>query len=53
VRTGSIVELNVMLGKETTSEEMNELFRKAAGDAPLKGIMGVLEEEWDSRPHSG
>jgi glyceraldehyde 3-phosphate dehydrogenase len=45
VRTGSIVELNVMLRKETTAEEVNELFRKAANEAPLKGIMGVLEEE--------
>jgi glyceraldehyde 3-phosphate dehydrogenase len=48
VRTGSIVELNVMLRKETTAEEVNELFRKAANEAPLKGIMGVLEEEWAS-----
>jgi glyceraldehyde 3-phosphate dehydrogenase len=48
VRTGSIVELNVMLGKDTTAEEVNDAFRKAAGEAPLKGIMGVLEEEWAS-----
>ncbi|MEO8285246.1 MAG: glyceraldehyde 3-phosphate dehydrogenase NAD-binding domain-containing protein [Chloroflexota bacterium] len=48
VRTGSIVELNVMLGKETTAEAVNEAFRKAANEAPLKGIMGVLEDEWAS-----
>jgi glyceraldehyde 3-phosphate dehydrogenase len=48
VRTGSIVELNVMLGKDTTAEEVNDAFRKAAGEVPLKGIMGVLEEEWAS-----
>jgi glyceraldehyde 3-phosphate dehydrogenase len=48
VRTGSIVELNVMLGKDTTAEEVNDAFRKAVGEAPLKGIMGVLEEEWAS-----
>src|SRR4029079_6797449 len=47
-RTGSIVELNVMLGKDTTAQEVNDAFRKAASEAPLKGIMGVLEEEWAS-----
>jgi glyceraldehyde 3-phosphate dehydrogenase len=55
--TGSIVELNVVLGRETTAEEVNDAFRKAANAAPLKGIMGVLEEEWASSriigdPHS-
>jgi glyceraldehyde 3-phosphate dehydrogenase len=45
VRTGSIVELNVLLGKATTAEEVNELFRAASNAAPLQGIMGVLEEE--------
>jgi len=48
VRTGSIVELNVILGKDTTAEEVNDAFRIAANEAPLKGIMGVLEEEWAS-----
>jgi len=48
VRTGSIVELNVMLAKDTTAEEVNQAFRKAAEQAPLKGIMGVLEDEWAS-----
>jgi len=48
VRTGSIVELNVLLSKDATSEEVNEAFRKAASQAPLNGIMGVLEEEWAS-----
>ncbi len=48
VRTGSIVELNVMLGRDTTAEQVNDAFRKAADEAPLKGIMGVLEEEWAS-----
>jgi glyceraldehyde 3-phosphate dehydrogenase len=46
--TGSIVELNVVLGRETTAEEVNNAFLKAANAAPLKGIMGVLEEEWAS-----
>jgi glyceraldehyde 3-phosphate dehydrogenase len=48
VRTGSIVELNVVLGKDTTAEEVNEAFRKAAAASPLQGIMGVLEGEWAS-----
>jgi len=47
-RTGSIVELNVLLGKSATREEVNDLFREAANSAPLKGIMGVLEDEWAS-----
>jgi glyceraldehyde 3-phosphate dehydrogenase len=48
VRTGSIVELNVLLSKDTTPEEVNDAFRKAANEAPLKGIMSVLEDEWAS-----
>ena len=48
VRTGSIVELNVILSRSTTKEEVNDLFRAAASKAPLKGILGVLEEEWAS-----
>ncbi len=48
VRTGSIVELNVVLNKETSAEEVNNAFRKAANEAPLKGIMDVLEDEWAS-----
>ena len=47
-RTGSIVELNVMLSRDTTAAEVNDAFRKAAGTAPLKGIMDVLEDEWAS-----
>jgi len=47
-RTGSIVELNVLLGRDATVEEINDAFRKAANQAPLKGIMGVLEGEWAS-----
>src|SRR6476659_11098793 len=48
VRTGSIVELNVLLDRDATAEEVNAAFRAAAQTAPLKGIMGVLEEEWAS-----
>jgi glyceraldehyde 3-phosphate dehydrogenase len=48
VRTGSIVELNVLLGRDATAEEVNNAFRAAAETAPLKGVMGVLEDEWAS-----
>src|SRR5512138_2827917 len=56
-RTGSIAELNLLTEKPVTVEEVNEAFRKAAAEAPLKGIMGVLEDEWASSriigdPHS-
>ncbi len=57
VRTGSIVELNAVLGRETSAEEVNDAFRRAAAQAPLQGIMDVLEDEWASsrivgEPHS-
>jgi glyceraldehyde 3-phosphate dehydrogenase len=48
VRTGSIVELNVLLGRDATAQEVNDAFRQAASEAPLRGIMDVLEEEWAS-----
>lgn len=56
-RTGSIVELNVLTDKPATVEAVNAAFVKAAGEAPLKGVMGVLTEEWASSrilgdPHS-
>jgi glyceraldehyde 3-phosphate dehydrogenase len=56
-RTGSIAELNLLTERPVTVEEVNDAFRKAAAVAPLKGIMGVLEDEWASSriigdPHS-
>ncbi|MCS6882393.1 MAG: glyceraldehyde 3-phosphate dehydrogenase NAD-binding domain-containing protein [Oscillochloridaceae bacterium] len=48
VSTGSIVELNVLTEKPVTVEAVNDAFRKAASEAPLKGIMDVLEDEWAS-----
>jgi glyceraldehyde 3-phosphate dehydrogenase len=48
VRTGSIAELNAIIEKPTTREEVNEVFRQAAQTAPLKGVMDVLEGEWPS-----
>ena len=56
-RTGSIAELNLVTEHRVTVQEVNDAFRKAAAQPPLKGIMGVLEEEWASSrivgdPHS-
>ena len=48
VRTGSIAELNLLTEKPVTVDSVNDAFRKAAATAPLKGIMGVLEDEWAS-----
>lgn len=57
VRTGSIVELNAVTERPTSRDEVIAAFRTAAGTAPLKGVMDVLEEEWASSrivgdPHS-
>jgi glyceraldehyde 3-phosphate dehydrogenase len=56
-RTGSIAELNLLTERPATVEAVNDAFRKAAGIAPLKGVMSVLEDEWASSrivgdPHS-
>jgi glyceraldehyde 3-phosphate dehydrogenase len=48
VRTGSIAELNVVVERATTADEVKEAFRKAAATVPLKGVMGILEDEWAS-----
>jgi glyceraldehyde 3-phosphate dehydrogenase len=47
-RTGSIAELNLLTERQVTVEEVNDAFRKAASVQPLKGVMGVLEDEWAS-----
>ena len=57
VRTGSIAEVNAIVERATTVDEVKGIFRGAATAAPLKGIMDVLEEEWTSArivgdPHS-
>jgi glyceraldehyde 3-phosphate dehydrogenase len=56
-RTGSIAEVNAVLKRSTTTEEVQDAFRKAAASAPLKGVMDILEDEWASSrilgdPHS-
>lgn len=56
-RTGSIAELNLVTEKDCTVEEVNDAFRKASQEAPLKNVMDILEGEWSSArivgdPHS-
>src|SRR5215217_6716699 len=56
VRTGSIAELNLVTERPTSVDAINNAFKQAAS-GPLKGIMGVLEDEWASSriigdPHS-
>jgi len=56
-RTVSIAEVNVLLEKPTTVDEVKAAFRKAAAVPPLKGVMDILEDEWASArilgdPHS-
>jgi len=57
VKTGSIAELNLLTEKPVTVDSVNDAFRKAVQAPPLKGVMGVLEDEWASSrivgdPHS-
>jgi glyceraldehyde 3-phosphate dehydrogenase len=56
-RTGSIAELNLITTKSCTVEEVNEVFRNAASDPDLAGVIDVLEDQWSSArivadPHS-
>ena len=48
VRTGSIAEVNVVVNRATTADEVKDAFRKAAATPQLQGVMGVLEGEWAS-----
>lgn len=56
-RTGSIAELNLITEKPCTTQEINDMFRSAAHEGELKGVLDVLEGEWASSrivadPHS-
>jgi len=44
VPTGSVVDLAVQVGKETTAEDVNELFRSKADTGDLEGILQYTEE---------
>jgi glyceraldehyde 3-phosphate dehydrogenase len=48
VRTGSIVELNAVVERAATEDEVRAAFREAATSASLTGILGVLEDEFAS-----
>jgi glyceraldehyde 3-phosphate dehydrogenase len=57
VRTGSIAEINAVLSRNVTKEEVADAFVKAAQTPELKGVMDVLTDEWTSSrivgdPHS-
>ena len=39
-RTGSIVEINAILKKSVTADDLKDAFRKAASTAPLQGHHG-------------
>ena len=41
----SVVDLTFEAARDTSAEEINEMVRAAAGDGPLKGILGVTEEK--------
>jgi len=47
-RTGSIAELNVIVERPTSADEIKNVFRNAALAGPLQGILAVLEDEWAS-----
>ncbi len=44
VPTGSVVDLVVRVGRETTADEVNELFKSKADTGPLEGILQYTEE---------
>src|SRR5436190_16626952 len=44
VPTGSITDLVVRLGRETTKDEINELFRSKADTGPFEGILRYSDE---------
>lgn len=49
----SISDITVLLGRETTVEEVNEAFKKASNEPFYQGILGVSEEPLVSRDYIG
>lgn len=47
-RTGSIAEVNAVLKRSVTKEEVQDAFLQAAQSDALRGVMDVLTEEWSS-----
>ncbi|MBQ6409835.1 type I glyceraldehyde-3-phosphate dehydrogenase [Candidatus Saccharibacteria bacterium] len=53
----SLSDITAIIKKDTTKEEINEVFKKAAKDKKYRGIIGITEEELVSKdfvgdPHS-
>ncbi|QQG46495.1 MAG: type I glyceraldehyde-3-phosphate dehydrogenase [Candidatus Niyogibacteria bacterium] len=44
VLSGSLIDFTFVAGRETSAEEINDIFRKAAASPEWKGIMRVCEE---------
>jgi glyceraldehyde 3-phosphate dehydrogenase len=44
VSTGSVVDLVIEAGRETSAEELNEAFKQAAASAPLQGLLEYTED---------
>lgn len=49
----SISDVTVLLGRDTTVEEINDAFKKAASEPFYQGILGVSEEPLVSRDYIG
>jgi glyceraldehyde 3-phosphate dehydrogenase len=47
-RTGSIVEVVATVERPTKADALREMFRKAADSPSLRGILGILEDEYAS-----
>lgn len=48
VKTGSIAEVNVIVNRPVTKDEVKNALLQAAQTPELKGVMDVLTEEWTS-----
>ncbi|MGI8430213.1 MAG: type I glyceraldehyde-3-phosphate dehydrogenase [Solirubrobacteraceae bacterium] len=44
VPTGSVVDLTIEAGRETSVEEINEAFKAAAAEGPLTGLLAYTED---------
>jgi len=49
----SISDVTVLLGRDTTVEEINEVFKKASAEPFYQGILGISEEPLVSRDYIG
>ncbi len=49
----SISDVTVLLGRDTTVDEINDVFKRAAADPFYRGILGVSEEPLVSRDYIG